>query len=353
MKNEINNPNGIQREPNVVNMVFGSHLYGLDTPDSDIDYKGIYIPTLKELLLNEYPGTYKTSTGGKHTKNGAGDIDQEVISLPKFIKHAIDGETFALDMLHCETPLSSSPVWEYLVSMRHKFYSKQLKAYMGYVKKQAAKYGLKGSRLACIRNAIDTLKQLNPDDKLEDHIAVSISSNDVDIGFTTTVNPKVCDLYLGEFASIKVHHNKNGKYQLFYEVNMKRYQSTNTVEYVLTQLEKMYDGYGERAKAAESNEGVDWKALSHALRAGYQARDIYLHGDFSYPLKETEFLAQVKAGELDYKTIVCPELERLVDNVQELADNSDLPSKVNVEFWNKWLLSVYDNEFDELGLKGL
>jgi len=29
------------KEANVVLMRFGSHLYGLNTPNSDIDYKGI------------------------------------------------------------------------------------------------------------------------------------------------------------------------------------------------------------------------------------------------------------------------------------------------------------------------
>ena len=33
----------------------GSHLYGLNTPNSDIDYKGIFMPDLNELLLETSP----------------------------------------------------------------------------------------------------------------------------------------------------------------------------------------------------------------------------------------------------------------------------------------------------------
>ena len=122
------------------------------------------------------------------------------------------------------------------------------------------------------------------------------------------------------------------------------YQSTNTVLYTIERLQQMYDGYGHRAKLAEQNEGVDWKAMSHALRAGYQARDIYRDDDFSYPLKETEFLKQVKQGKLDFAQ-VGSELERLVAEIENLSENSNLPEHVDTEFWDKWLLSVYAREF--------
>ena len=35
----------------MVKMVFGSHLYGLDTENSDKDYCGIFVPTAKEIIL--------------------------------------------------------------------------------------------------------------------------------------------------------------------------------------------------------------------------------------------------------------------------------------------------------------
>ncbi len=150
------------RTPNIVNMKFGSHLYGLNTPNSDVDYKGIFMPMLEELLLGSYPKTIVTSTGPEHAKNSADDVDTEVISLPAFIKHACQGETFAIDMLHCVRPVFATPIWDELVANRTKFYSKNLKAFVGYVKQQAAKYGVKGSRLSDIKGAIDSLKGAEP-----------------------------------------------------------------------------------------------------------------------------------------------------------------------------------------------
>jgi predicted nucleotidyltransferase len=35
----------------IVKMKFGAHLYGTATSDSDLDYKGIFLPTKEQLLL--------------------------------------------------------------------------------------------------------------------------------------------------------------------------------------------------------------------------------------------------------------------------------------------------------------
>ena len=314
------------RKPDVVNMKFGSHLYGLDTPNSDIDYKGIYIPTLREVMLSNYAKTYKSSTGGAHEKNAAGDIDTEVISLSKFIQMGIQGETMVLDMLHCNEPISDSELWWYMVDNRTRFYSKTLKAFVGYVKRQAAKYGIKGSRLADIDETIQRLKTLDS---------------------ASTLGDVKQSLYFGEFAKwIQQEPARDGlPIQFFYEVNQKKYQSTNTVGYVIEQLQKVWDSYGHRAKQAKENDGVDWKAMSHALRAGYQARDIYELGDFEYPLKETEYLLAVKTGKLDYESEVAPELERLVEDVTILSDKSNLPEKVDATFWEETLLDAYSGKF--------
>lgn len=35
----------------VVKMKFGSHLYGLNTPNSDVDYITVFIPDVKDLIM--------------------------------------------------------------------------------------------------------------------------------------------------------------------------------------------------------------------------------------------------------------------------------------------------------------
>lgn len=340
-------------EADIVTMKYGSHLFGLDTPDSDVDYKGVFMPKMDELLLGIAPTHFSYTTGPEGEKNSAGDVDWEAISLLKFVKDAMRGETYAIDMLHCENPISTSPIWEDLVSKRTMFYFSSMKSYLGYVKSQASKYGVKGSRLADITAAINSLKQGVFDfvDTLEDGLLNNNEINlmtDVELFSNVTIMQVKEALHFGEFAEWKEIPNEkaNGKIDEYYLVNSKLYQSTNTVQYALNGLQSMYDSYGHRAKLAEKNEGIDWKAVSHALRAGYQMRDIYSRGDYVYPLAETAFLRQVKVGELDYNSIVGPALESIVEEVESLAETTSLPAEVNTEFWHQWLLEVFHAEFD-------
>ena len=41
------------------------------------------------------------------------------------------------------------------------------------------------------------------------------------------------------------------------------------------------------AKKAAKNEGIDWKAVSHAVRCAYQMKSVYEIGDIRFPLKES------------------------------------------------------------------
>jgi len=315
----------------IVKMVFGSHMYGLNTPESDLDYKGIYLPELSELMLGTAAKHINQSTGNDKSKNSKDDIDDELFSLGEFLKLAMKGETVALDMLHANPDLATvafgdyGDIWKDLVSKRHMFYTTNLKAYMGYVKRQAAKYGLKGSRISAMREAIEFLKDCPQDKTLYDFRH---------------------ELPENEFAK-KVSRETSQGEQNFYEVNGKKYQDTNSIEYTLERIETALDSYGARALLAEKNEGVDWKAVSHALRAGYQLRSILNVGTFSYPLAETEFLRNVKSGNCDYKTEVSDVLENLIEEIDELVLVSDLPSTVDVNYWNKWLLDVYTDNLIE------
>src|SRR5262245_57892462 len=45
----------------IVEMRFGSHLYGTATPLSDLDYKGIYVPDGRDILLQRVRGTISQS----------------------------------------------------------------------------------------------------------------------------------------------------------------------------------------------------------------------------------------------------------------------------------------------------
>jgi len=318
-----------------VKMLFGAHLYELQTESSDKDYKGIFLPERRDLILNRVPKTFHESTGSDTEKNQAGDMDFEAFSIYEFVRLAMNGETVALDMLHAKDKHvvdwdDNYEVFRDLRANRQKFYCTDMKAYMGYVRRQAAKYGVKGGRLAAAREVLEILNNFRHHCDLENPDKPMRVKH---IGHFPT----------NEYCEWIEEKDRRGEVRNFYQVCGRKLQDTLPLDEAYGVVKKVVDSYGHRVKQAENNENIDFKAVSHALRAGFQLRSIYKYGDFEYPLEESDFIYWVKTGQLDFKTVVQPELEGLVDEVEQLSDKSNLPSKPDKKFWDNWLEEVIES----------
>lgn len=311
----------------IVYMKFGSHLYGTDTPVSDIDYKGVYMPTKRELLLCRFKPSINSSTGNDSEKNKAGDIDDEIFSLHQFIKLACEGQTVAMDMIHAPDHMLrvSSDVWSKIVANKDKLYTKNLNAFVGYCRKQAAKYGIKGSRLSDARSVHSFLSKL--------------------IG-TTKMRDVWDELPTGEHIHFLPPNDKDTNNCRIYQVCGKKFLETVKVEKVIESLDVFINEFGHRAKLAEQNQGIDWKAVSHAMRAAYQLEQIYTEGNIVFPLRNAQYIKDVKLGKLDYLTQVAPKLEELMENTERLSESCSFPEKVDTEFWDDFLFEVMENELN-------
>ena len=319
---------------------FGSHLYGTSTPESDVDFKEIFVPHPRDILLGTAMNHTNLNTNNTATKNTKDDVDHELYSLKYFFKLAAEGETVALDMIHTPADLvvkSDLPdVWKFIQDNRSRFYTTNMKAYLGYVRKQASKYGVKGSRLAALRGVLAIVNQIPEQwvDYQED-------------GSTKQRRTKVEDikhrLPENEFCEWVFHNHEKTGPQTFYTVLGRKYQTTLSLIELKQSLNKLDAEYGERARKAEANEGIDWKALSHAYRAGYQLKEIYQTGDLVYPLKNASIIKAIKAGDMPFK-VVQDLLENTVDEVEVLAiqaAKNGMPAKVDMKFWDKFVEEVY------------
>ena len=142
----------------IVKIIFGSHLYGTNTPQSDQDFKGVFLPTKREVYLGKIPKSYRIdSKKNNNVKNTSEDTDCEMYSLHYFIKMACDGETSVLDMLHAPDNMLiyTSDIWKDITLNKHLFYTKNLRALIGYARRQASKYGIRGSRLNDAKKVLD------------------------------------------------------------------------------------------------------------------------------------------------------------------------------------------------------
>jgi hypothetical protein len=125
-----------------------------------------------------------------------------------------------------------------------------------------------------------------------------------------------------------------------YEVCDRKFQETAKLDYVLDILKNIELAYGERAKQAENNENIDWKAVSHAIRAALQVKELLVYNTITFPLEKADYLLEVKQGQRDYLTDVSPYLESLMDEVEGLVLESTLPMKVDEDYWDNFLVQV-------------
>ena len=155
---------------------YGSHLYGLNTENSDLDFRGVYIPTLDNIILKknkdeineeleitqlESDGmtlSHDTSLLPANTRVRTRKVDVKIFSLQKFIQLCSKADTNALDLLfsiednfiekYIEYKVSvlDSIIWK-LYSNRDKLINTdRLESPITYAFKQATKYSIKGDR---------------------------------------------------------------------------------------------------------------------------------------------------------------------------------------------------------------
>ena len=156
---------------------FGSNVYGTNLPTSDLDYKAIYIPEPRDIILGRVKETIQQNTKkDKTAKNSKDDIDLEIFSLKKYLQLLTEGQTVALDILFTpkEFWVESTPIWEEIRENKHKFLNNKINSFIGYTRTQAAKYGIKGTRVAAMRAILEYLKPLDSHTKLNNYFASDI-----------------------------------------------------------------------------------------------------------------------------------------------------------------------------------
>lgn len=303
----------------ILKMVHGSHLYGTQTENSDRDYKGIYIPKLEDYLLQNVNNCISSQSGSSLTKNSKNDVDSHIFSLNNFINLCIKGDTCAIDMLHVneENIIESSDIWKELQSKRSMFYISSLYSYTGYLRQQAAKYSIKGSRLSDCEELVKYLSQFDGDSRLEEYIDK-----------------------LPQLEGLTINADN-------IELIEKKFQSRIRIKDIINPLSNFIEKYGQRARDANNNQNIDWKAISHAFRSGYQLKEIYTTGDLQYPLKDKDFLLKVKTGQFRWDNDnISDQLDDLLIELKELSIKSGFPNESDKDYWNKWLISTLKEYYE-------
>lgn len=315
----------------IIRIQHGSHLYGTNTPSSDLDYKGVFLPAGRDILLGRVPGTIDKSTGDDLTKNSKDDIDDQSYALQKFFEMLVKGDTTATEILFAppEATVLITPEWEYVRSQATGFINRECRGFVGYCRQQANKYGIKGSRMAAARDIVTLLEAeialRGPRSKL-------VESNEALEVF--------CACH--EFAEL-VPIISHGQPIRHLEVVNRKMPYTTTLKAAHEVYAKIYENYGERARMAMTNEGVDWKAMSHAVRVARQAKELLETGHITFPRPDAAELLAIKLGERPFAE-VGELLEGLVEEVEQAALVSPLPEKSDEAAIDRVVLSLYEKQ---------
>ncbi len=101
----------------IAQCLYGSHLYGTQTIDSDIDYKGLFMPETKDILLGRMPRT---------SDRQEGKIDSQWHSLHHFVQLACQGQTMAIEMLYSNlVEVHDEYIWDGLIFKSRAFSIKE------------------------------------------------------------------------------------------------------------------------------------------------------------------------------------------------------------------------------------
>ncbi len=314
----------------IVEMCFGSHLYGTDTPQSDIDLKSVYLPEPRDILLQRVKATIVvTPPKPPGQKNAPGEVDRETYSLQRFLGLLAEGQTMALDMLFAPESamtMPPAPLWREIQANAHRLVSRRAATFLGYCRRQANTYGVKGSRVAATRKALGVLQEA-----------------EARLGGTAKLGEAAGELEAlaaAEHIAIVSLPTAGGKPLRYLEVCGHKAPFTASIKNAREIAGRLLEEYGHRALQAERNEGVDWKALSHAVRIGREAVELFKTGRIALPRPDAQHLLRIKQGGLPYHAVT-EEIEGLLAEIENAAAGSSLPEAPDLEFIEELVIRAY------------
>lgn len=352
----------VTQEQALFEIPFGSHLYGTNGPTSDLDFKVVCLPSLVDLLKNTQQKNRKVLPEGKKDgeKMNKDEAEYEYIPLQVFLNDFFNGQTYALEIAFAVMQgkftamdtRDTHELEEWINMLVGLYLTSNVKKMVGYAVSQSQNYGLKTERYTVLRDAI-AIVQSYLDTQATN--AGFLASVQVAQNVRLDAAPSLVER-LVELKHVKCCEILNGSggtaMAPAIEICGKQFPLTTAVSTVLRSITSLLNTYGDRVKKYDG-EGVDWKALSHAIRITEQVLELSKTGFITFPRPNAAYLKSVKDGEVSIEEATAV----LTDRFNELdvaVTNSILPEKteqleVNFEqFKESMLLTFYHKDMMQI-----
>lgn len=346
---------------------YGSHLYGLNTENSDLDFRGIYIPTLDDIILHkdkdeineevtlweirdsnrENPTYYieepKVLINSWYVREVKVDI--KIFSLQKFIQLCSKADTNALDLLfsiECnlvekyidyKVNVLDSIMWNIFINRNKLINTDRLESPITYAFKQAEKYSIKGTRYKIMQDILVTINRI-----LFNDYGMPIHENK-NLQIKDCIKEFEC-FFDNKHVKIDELDNKGKLEKYLYICGVQHQFNLEIVKFKERLEEKINKEYtSQRTKQAA--DGNDWKALSHAIRILLEVKQLLEDGIITFPCIENIFLLRIKQGKIS-REVIDEFFNKELSNILEKVQSNELNWSYDEEFWNDFILSEID-----------
>ena len=305
-------------ESNIIfECISGSHAYGLNTPESDIDYRGVCIAP-----EDYYFGLYEFD---QHEQK---DPDRVIYNIKKFANLALQNNPNILEVFFMpeDCIIKTTPEWEMLASCRQAFLSKKVKhTYTGYAyaqlkrcmshkswllhpvdhKPERSEFGIEDNGMS--RSDYGMLQSLEDKDQLG-----------------TLSNKEIINLYIKE----KNFRNALKQYNQYQEWKQNR---------------------NPKRAALEAAFGYDSKHLGHVFRLLIQGEHILREGTLQTRLNDEDrkYIMEIKSGKYSYEELIATADNKMAD-FETYYNESKLPHSPDMATVNDTLKKVFHYHYKNL-----
>jgi len=301
----------------------GSQLYGLTTPESDVDIVSVFMPTAYDLLSLQKRDLVEESTkkSSEKRRNDHNDIDNNSYSLPNYMKLILQGNPNLTEILFANPKqiIVDTPAFAFIKDNYEKFISKKVyDSFMGFAVSQRKKLEYKSQRFHELEKAITYLK----------------SSMILDNKMTQT---------MAEDLNKILQHYKGSKH------NIEHFHVGLPIDIIQSKIQEEYDQYGWRVHTESFSQlGFDKKYASHNLRLLAEGTELLDTGKITFPFTGEAYsdIMDVKVGKvpLDKFYLLSTKWE---DKCRKAAEKSVLRTKPDFKWANTQLVQVLMEEINK------
>lgn len=292
----------------------GSNLYGLQTPDSDVDFGGIFMPD-KEYVYGfktceEVDLSFVSKLDNK--KNDKDAVDRKLYDFRKYVKLAMQNNPNVMEFLF--TPKDNivfiNDIGQRLLDNAHLFPHKGLKErFVGYAMSQKKKMIIKRDNFTSLEKATEFLNKVDP----------------------RLLLPQL--MQYEEFRELFTFTNETDEH---YHVGDMHLAKNQTAKRAIQMIEERIGNKTNRKDLIRAK-GYDYKFGSHLIRLLIEGKELLETGKLVFPLQNKKEIMDIKLGKWELQDVL-NYAEQIENEINQLHISSNLPTKPRYDEIEKFVI---------------